>query len=126
MLIKRARPALMHVEEVSPSFGSIISLNATETGQISNAYPEKEHGLFTYWLLRGLNGGADSNDDGWTSVKEIYGYVKGNVTRVAIRMRTDQTPVLLPTPKKLKDVAISKVPQIRLFPFPVTPINAEG
>lgn len=111
MLIKGARPALVHVNDVSPPSGSIISMNAASSWQISNAYPEKEHGLFTYFLLRALNGGADSNDDGWTSVKEIYGYVKGHVTRVARRMSADQTPVLMPSPEKLKDVAISKVPR---------------
>jgi hypothetical protein len=111
MLVKGARPALIHVKDVSAPPGSIISLSATSSGQISNAYPEKEHGLFTYFLLRALNGGADSNDDGWTSVKEMYGYVKGHVTRVARRMSADQTPVLMPSPDKLKDVAISKVPR---------------
>ncbi len=111
MLVKGARPALVHVKDVGPPSGSIISLNAASSGQISNAYPEKQHGLFTYFLLRALNGEADSNDDGWTSVKETYGYVKRHVTRVARRMSTEQTPVLMPSLKKLKDVAISKVPR---------------
>lgn len=53
MLVKGARPALVHVERVRPPSSSIISLNATSTGQISNAYPEKKHGLFTYYLLLG-------------------------------------------------------------------------
>jgi hypothetical protein len=112
MLVKGARLTLVHVKDVSPPSGPIISLSAVSSGQISNAYPEKEHGLFTYFLLRALNGGADSNDDGWTSIKEVYGYVKGHVSRVAVRrMNADQTPVLMPSPKKLKDVAISKVPR---------------
>jgi uncharacterized caspase-like protein len=110
MLVKGARPALVHVKDVSPPSGSIVSFAAASSGQISNAYPEKEHGLFTYFLLRALNGEADSDDDGWTSVKEMYGYVKSNVTRVARRMSAEQTPVLMPTPKKLKDVSVSKVP----------------
>jgi hypothetical protein len=111
MLVKGARPALIHVKDVSPPAGTIISLNATSAGQMSNMYPEKEHGLFTYFLLRALKGEADTNDDGWTSVKEIYGYVGNNVTRVARRMGTEQTPIIMPSANKLKDVAIGKVPQ---------------
>lgn len=111
MLVKGARPALVHVKDVSPPSGSIISLNAASAGQMSNMYPEKEHGLFTYFLLRALKGEADSNDDGWTSVKEMYGYVKNNVTRVARRMGTEQTPIIMPSMNKLKDVAVGKVPQ---------------
>lgn len=56
MLVKNVRPALIHVENVQPPSSSIISLNATTTDQLSNAWPEKRHGLFTYYLLRGIRG----------------------------------------------------------------------
>ena len=108
MLVKGARPALVHVEKVSPPSSSIISLNATSTGQISNAYPEKRHGLFTYYLLRGLKGEADTNDDGWSSVKEIYAYVRKNVKRQSRRMQSEQTPSIVPPSTQWKDVALSR------------------
>lgn len=108
MLIKGARPALVHVEKIRPPSSSIISLNATSTGQISNAYPEKGHGLFTYYLLRGLRGEADSDDDGWTSMKEIYGYVRGHVTRESRRMQSEQIPSITPPSNMWKDVAVSR------------------
>jgi hypothetical protein len=108
MLIKGARPALVHVENVRPPSGTIVSFNATSTGQISNAYPEKGHGLFTYYLLRGMRGEADSDDDGWTSVKEIYGYVRSHVTRVSRRLQQEQTPTILPPTNEMKDVALSR------------------
>jgi hypothetical protein len=108
MLIKGARPALVHVEKVSPPSSSIISLNATSTGQISNAYPEKQHGLFTYYLLRGLRGDADANNDSWTSVKEVYAYVRKNVNRQSRRMQSEQTPSIVPPSNRWKDIAISR------------------
>jgi len=108
MLIQGARPALIHVENVKPPSSTIISFNATSTGELSNAYPEKEHGLFTYYLLRGLKGEADTDDDGWTSVKEIYGYVRGHVMRESRRMQSEQTPIILPTMSKIKDVVLSR------------------
>ena len=108
MLIKGARPAMFQVEEVDPPTTSIISLNATSTGQISNAFPEKEHGLFTYYLLRGLKGAADADDNGWISVKEIYEYVRHHVDRESRRLQSRQTPVIVPSEDKWKDVAMSR------------------
>ncbi len=108
MLIEGARPALIHVEDVAPASSSIVSFNATSTGQISNSFPEKGHGLFTYYLLRGLKGEADSNDDGWATVKEIYEYVRSHVTRVSRRLQKEQTPILLPPTDKLKDIGLSR------------------
>jgi hypothetical protein len=108
MLVQGARPALIHVENVKPPSGTIVSFNATSTGELSNAYPEKEHGLFTYYLLRGLKGEADTDDDGWTSVKEIYGYVRSHVMRESRRMQSEQTPILLPSVSKIKDVVVSR------------------
>lgn len=108
MLVKGARPALVHVERVRPPSSSIISLNATSTGQMSNAYPEKKHGLFTYYLLRGMKGEADVDHDGWTSIKEMYGYVRTNVTRQSRRMESEQIPSIVPPSDQWKDVALSR------------------
>lgn len=108
MLIKGARPALVHVEQVRPPSNSIISLNATSTGQISNAFPEKRHGLFTYYLLRGMNGEADADQDGWTSMKEVYGYVRSHVRRVSRRMQSEQTPSIVPPSDLWKDIRLSR------------------
>lgn len=108
MLVKGARPALVHIEQVAPPTSSIISLNATSTGEISNSYPEKGHGLFTYYLLRGIKGEADANDDGWASIKEVYGYVRSHVTRESRRMQLEQTPSIVPSTDQWKDVALSR------------------
>lgn len=56
MRIKGARPALFHVEKVQTPASHIISFNASSSGEISNALPEKGHGLFAYYLLRGMRG----------------------------------------------------------------------
>jgi hypothetical protein len=112
MLIRGARPALIHVEKVRPpssrSRSSIISLNATSTDEVSHAFHEMKHGLFTYYLLRGLKGEADMDNNGWTSVKELYGYVRTNVRRVSRRMKSEQTPVIVPASNKMKDIALSR------------------
>lgn len=108
LLIKGSRPALVHVEKVPVPSNSIISLNATSSGQISNSYREKEHGLFTYYLLRAMKGEADVNDDGWSSVKEVFAYVRDRVRRQSRRMQTEQTPSIVPESNRWKDIALSR------------------
>jgi hypothetical protein len=108
LLVKGARPALVHVEKVKMPSSSIISLNATSSGQLSNAYREKEHGLFTYYLLRALKGEADANEDGWSSVKEVYAYVRSHVMRQSRRMQSEQIPSIVPASNRWKDVALSR------------------
>jgi len=47
------------------------------------------HGAFTYFLIRGLNGDADSNQDGEVMVDELSGYVTNQVREAT---RSHQVP----------------------------------
>lgn len=109
MLAEGTRPALVHVDDVRLRSDDVIAFSASSAGQTSNSYPETSHGLFTYFLLRALKGEADADDDQWVSVKEIYDYVKTHVTRVSRRMGAEQTPIIMPSPDMLKDIAVSRV-----------------
>jgi len=111
LLVKGTRPTLMHVKDVEIKNDSVISLSAASIGQTSNAYADTEHGLFTYYLLKGLKGAADTDEDNWVSIKEMYEYVSQHVPRVARRMGTEQTPSILPPVDELKNVAIGRVLQ---------------
>ena len=111
MLAKGSRPALIQVQNVNLKNNNVVSLSASSMGQTSNSYPETGHGLFTYYLLRALNGDADSDDDRWISIKEIFDYVNRNVSRVAKRMGAEQTPAITPALESLKDISISKILQ---------------
>jgi len=109
MLIQNARPALLNVKDVSLMNDTIISLSASSKGQTSNAYPEKEHGLFTYYLMKALKGEADLDDDQWISIKEIYQYVSQKVNRTSRRLGSEQNPSIFPPLELIKDSAIGRV-----------------
>ena len=94
MLLADTRPALIHVEDVAVASDKVISLTASKGGQTSNFYKEMEHGLFTYYLLSGLRGFADTNNNGWIEVGELYTYVKDKVDQRARRKGVEQTPSL--------------------------------
>src|SRR5262249_11202108 len=54
-------------------------LAATKPGEDSNERPELGHGAFTYALLEGLAGAADTDGDGVLSVSDLFSYVAREV-----------------------------------------------
>jgi Caspase domain len=109
MLTKGSRPALLKVEDIGLATQEVIALTAATSGQTSNPLPKEEHGLFTYYLLKALNGKADENEDRFVTIKEIYNYVTKHVTRTARRMGREQTPYISPSMEDLKDISVSRV-----------------
>jgi uncharacterized caspase-like protein/TolB-like protein len=57
-------------------------LAATKPGEESKEKPELKHGAFTYALLEGLQGAADTDGDGLISVSDLFGYVARRVPRL--------------------------------------------
>jgi len=51
------------------------------------------HGVFTYYLLKGLRGEADFNKDGTVTAGELFAYVRDNVLKAT---GGDQSPMALP------------------------------
>ncbi len=94
MLVAGARPALLHVNDQLKLPANLTSFASSTGDQISNAYSDKKHGLFTYFLLNGLRGKADANSDSYISLNELTSYVKDEVAKTALRRKNlAQTPV---------------------------------
>ncbi|MCP4395716.1 MAG: hypothetical protein GY801_00185 [bacterium] len=70
-----------------------VTLSASDGKQLSLELAEYKHGVFTYYLLEGLKGEADSNQDAIVEVDEIWDYVKHKVTERARLAGNPQTPV---------------------------------
>lgn len=103
VIAKGARPLVISMENPVLAGDKIVVLTASSASQISSTYDQKNHGLFTYFFLKGLQGAADTNKDGRIELSEIYGYVKPEVERVARReYNNDQVPQLIGNPELLK------------------------
>jgi hypothetical protein len=50
----------------------------------------------TCCLPKGLQGAADTDHDGWVTVRELYNYARPKVLDESQRLGYDQTPQLLP------------------------------
>ena len=93
MLIADARPIIILPKEQDiPDKVNVLS--AASGSQISGAIKEKEHGLFTYYVLRGLSGDADTNQDKFVKLKELSDYVTKNVKEQAALNGREQFPQL--------------------------------
>ena len=50
--------------------------------------------MFSYYLMKGLEGDADANNDKKITNGELHNYVHSNVIRQAVRLGREQTPQL--------------------------------
>jgi len=69
-----------YLERISSGKGKVI-LTASEANEVCRENEKFRHGIFTYYLLRGLKGDADYDNDGYITVDEISQYVKKEVSK---------------------------------------------
>ncbi|MFQ5606150.1 MAG: CARDB domain-containing protein [bacterium] len=92
ILLANARPVMIKVDNPTLMSDKLAAFSAASGHQISSGYPEKKHGLFTYFLLKGLRGDADKNYDDTITVGELEAYLIANVSRTAGILDREQTP----------------------------------
>ena len=92
MLLADARPIFIEVEESAVGDATVFSASGGK--EISSAWPEKKHGLFSYYLMKGMQGIADTNKDNKLTVEELGNYIKENVSETAGMLDREQTPEL--------------------------------
>lgn len=97
-----ARPVGIAIESPVLASRKLAVLTASTGTQISSDYDKEQHGLFTYFLLKGMRGAADSDASGTVEVHELYDYASKKVSSVASEeLNRDQTPMLQPTIEQL-------------------------
>ncbi len=73
----------------------VLVLASCDAGQVSWEDQELEHGVFTHYLLKGLSGEADGNNNGRVSLGELFEYSNlATKKHVARRWSDYQTPQL--------------------------------
>ena len=78
---------------------NITVFSAANGEQYGNAYPEKGHGLFTYYLLKGIKTGAilknTTTGERVVTSGSLYDYVAKNVKETAAYLDKEQTPTFI-------------------------------
>jgi hypothetical protein len=76
----RANISDTFLDRIAGGRGKVI-ITASAANEVSVEKDELRHGVFTYYLLEGLRGAADSDRDGTITVDEAYRYVSEKVPR---------------------------------------------
>jgi hypothetical protein len=99
-LLPDARPLSLRssVSGYPPEFSM---LSASSVNQISWSSPELGHGLFSYYLMRGLQGSADLDSNGDITLGEMQRYLVENVARQAAMRNREQEPQLIGDENKI-------------------------
>jgi len=90
-LLVAGRPVYSVQTSAVPVGVTVIS--AATGQQIAGSLPDQRHGLFSYFMMRGLEGAADENTDGILTAGELSDWVRDNVSRASgLLGRQPQTP----------------------------------
>ncbi|MDP8200913.1 MAG: caspase family protein, partial [Candidatus Tenebribacter burtonii] len=92
MLLADARPVSIQLK--NNYVNNVTVFSATSSYEISSSYPKNKHGLFSYFLMKGMQGEADTNKDNKLTINELFDYTKKNVSRIAGTLDREQTPQL--------------------------------
>lgn len=95
LLFKNVSPALLKVKNPIATMQNGIVFSSSTENQLSNWYPEKKHGLFTYFFIKGLQGAADANGDKQVTAAELETYLTENVPEKAREQNREQTPQMI-------------------------------
>ncbi|MDD5629109.1 MAG: caspase family protein [Elusimicrobia bacterium] len=92
VLAQGARPLVTVRESAIPHDPRFSVLAAAAGDQITGALQDQGHGMFTYYLLKGLKGAARQDQDAHMTMSELAAYLEAEVPRAARRQNREQTP----------------------------------
>jgi len=99
-LLASARPVrILANDQDTPNNFTIFS--ASQMDQISSGLKEAKHGIFSYYLMKGLEGNADTNKDKKITNGELLAYMDQNVSQKASELGRQQNPSLAGDPNKV-------------------------
>lgn len=79
-----------------PVEGCLV-LASCRASERSREWSQRKQGVFTYWLCRALEGGADKNGDGQVTADEVYQYTYERVSNTVAQVFHDrQNPAIYP------------------------------
>jgi uncharacterized caspase-like protein len=94
-----------YLADLSRSKEGTVVFTASAAGEVSQEFPELGHGVFTYFLLDGLKGKADYNNDYTITINEAMQYTEEQVKR---KTRGAQNPTRSQTSYD-KDMTVSLI-----------------
>jgi hypothetical protein len=89
VLIPNEKPVVPKLE-ANPFPANFTVITASANDQTSLSSPELKHGIFSFYLMKGMEGDADTNQDGKITVGEMQDYLSDKVARQATTLGRKQ------------------------------------
>ena len=80
---------------------NLTIFNSSERSEYSADFDFAKHGLFSYFVMKGLEGYADMNKDNSLTTFELHNYVRNNVSEAAMDLGYSQNPSLVASEDKI-------------------------
>jgi len=98
-LLKNISPIFIDTENKIKLDEKAVVISASASDQVASWYPEKQHSLLSYFLLKAMQGAADSNKDQMITIAEIDKYLSEEVPYWARRLHSrEQNPEIWGNP----------------------------
>ena len=94
MLLASARPIRVTQKNQNEIPNNFTIFSASKLNQISSGFKEAKHGIFSYYLMKGLEGKADNNQDKILTSQELLSYMDKNISQTAAVLGREQNPSL--------------------------------
>ena len=91
MLIADARPVIIVADKTILS-SNVTLLSAASNNELASGLEEAQHGLFSYYLMKGLEGYSDLDQNKIITAGELHSYLINEVKKKASKLGRDQTP----------------------------------
>ena len=100
-MLADSRPVKIVADEQEGIPENFTIFSASKLDQISSGLKEAKHGIFSYYLMKGLEGKADENKDKQITNREMIAYLKNNVSKEAFTQNREQDPMLSGDPDQI-------------------------
>ena len=100
-LLASAKPLRIVADDDVMIPNNFTIFTASKPEQISSGFKETKHGIFSYYLMKGLEGNADTNQDNKITNNEMLVYLDENVSNIALDLGRQQNPSLMGDPDKV-------------------------
>ena len=94
-LLASARPVRILASDDAEVPDNFTIFSASQLDQVSSSLDETKHGIFSYYLMKGLEGKADNNKDKKITNGELLAYMDENVSQIALELGRQQKPSLI-------------------------------
>jgi hypothetical protein len=90
-LLAGAKPVMLKTSGIDyPTEFTVMT--ASSSDQISSSSTDLQHGIFSFYLMKGMEGDADFDKDGKITVGEMQKFLMDNVQRQAMSLNRKQMP----------------------------------